>query len=61
MQPCFVGYVLHPEKWDLKDDSLLRPVIFRGAKKEIPGTHIHTNLHTLGVDYKTFLKEINDL
>jgi len=49
------------EIWDYPDDSLLRPVVFRGAKKEIPGSHIHTNLYTLGVDYKTFLKEIQKM
>lgn len=46
------------EVWDYPDDSLLRPVVFRGAKKEIPGCHIHTNLQTLGIDYKTFSKQI---
>ena len=46
------------EIWDYPDDSLLRPVTFRGAKKEIPPCHIFTNLQTLGVDYKTFEKEI---
>ena len=49
------------EIWDFPDESLLRPVVFRGAEKEIPGCHIHTNLHTLGVDYKTFDKEIQRL
>ncbi|HXR85220.1 MAG TPA: hypothetical protein VN722_12980 [Hanamia sp.] len=49
------------EVWDYPDDSLLRPVIFRGAKKEIPGTHIHTNLQTLNIDYKTFEKQIQKL
>lgn len=46
------------EIWDFPDDSLLRPVVFRGAKKEIPGSHIHTNLQTLGIEYKVFQKEI---
>ena len=46
------------EIWDYPDDSLLRPITFRGAKKEIPGFHINTNLQTLGIDYKTFQKEI---
>lgn len=49
------------EVWDYPDDSLLRPVVFRGAKKEIPGLHIYTNLHTLGVDSATFQKEIKHL
>ncbi|HRN72625.1 MAG TPA: hypothetical protein PLM81_05830 [Ginsengibacter sp.] len=49
------------EVWDYPDDSLLRPVIFRGAKKEVPGFHIYTNLQTLGVDYKTFQKEIQKM
>lgn len=46
------------EIWDYPDDSLLRPVIFRGSKKEIPGCHIHTNLQTLGIAYKTFQRQI---
>jgi hypothetical protein len=46
------------EIWDYPDDSLLRPVVFRTTKKEIPGFHIHTNLQTLNIDSKTFLKEI---
>jgi len=49
------------EVWDYPDDSLLRPVVFRGAKKEIPGIHIHTNLQTLNIDYKTFEKQIQKL
>ncbi len=49
------------EIWDMPDDALHRPVVFRSAKKEIPGFHVHTNLQTLGVDYKTFLKEIQKL
>lgn len=49
------------EIWDYPDDSLLRPVVFRGAKNEIPGHHIHTNLYTLGIDYKTFQKEIQKI
>lgn len=49
------------EIWDYPDDSLLRPIVFRGARKDIPGFHIHTNLETLGVDYKTFQKEIQSL
>jgi hypothetical protein len=46
--------------WNYPDgqEQLWRPVIFRGAQKEIPGFHIHTNLITLNVDYDTFLKEI---
>jgi predicted RNA binding protein YcfA (HicA-like mRNA interferase family) len=49
------------EIWDYPDDSLLQPVVFRGSKKEIPGCHIHTNLQTLNVDYKTFQKEVQRL
>jgi hypothetical protein len=49
------------EIWDYPDDMLLRPVVFRSAKKEIPSYHIHTNLVTLGVDYKIFQKEIQSL
>ena len=47
--------------WDYPDNSLSRPVTIRGAKKEIPGCHIHTNLRTLGVSYETFTKELNAL
>ncbi len=42
------------EIWDRLDDSLLRPVTFRGAEKYIPGIHIHTNLITLGLTNKDF-------
>ena len=49
------------EIWDFPDDSLPRPVVFRGAMKEIPGFHIHTNLKTLGIDYKAFEKELKSL
>lgn len=49
------------EVWDYPDDSLLNPIIFRGAKKEIPPFHIYTNLKTLGIDYKTFQKEIQKI
>lgn len=49
------------EIWDFPDDSLMRPVVFRGTKKEIPSFHIQTNLQTLGVDYKTFQKELQQL
>lgn len=50
--------------WDYPEGSdklILQPVIFRGAKKEIPGCHIHTNLQTLGVTYEDFIKEIKAL
>ncbi len=49
------------EIWDYPDDSLWRPVTFRGAKNEIPGTHIHTNLQTLGITYAEFEKEIKEI
>lgn len=49
------------EVWDYPDDSLPRPIIFRGAKKEIPAFHIHTNLSTLGVDYDTSKKEMQKI
>jgi hypothetical protein len=49
------------EIWDYPDDSLLRPVVFRGSEKEIPGFHIHTNLITLDIDYRTFQKEIQQI
>jgi hypothetical protein len=49
------------EIWDYPDSPLERPVTFRGAEKEVPGCHINTNLNTLGIDYKTFQKEIQSL
>lgn len=45
------------EVWGRKD--LLRPVIFRTHKKEIPPTHIRTNLKTLGMTVEEFEKIIN--
>ena len=50
--------------WDYPDGSekfLLRPVTIRSKDKDIPPCHIHTNLFTLGVDYKSFEKEIRNL
>ncbi|RLD35555.1 MAG: hypothetical protein DRI73_02385 [Bacteroidetes bacterium] len=47
------------EKWDRKDNSLDRPVILRGNKKEIPLHHIHTNLFSLGLTHDDFEKWLN--
>ena len=43
------------EIWDYPDESKLdRPVVFRGDEKEIPPTHIRTNLKTLGLSSREF-------
>ena len=42
------------EAWDRPDYSLNRPVILKANLKNIPKTHIHTNLKTLGIDMKEF-------
>lgn len=48
------------EIWDYpKNSHLLRPVTFIGCDKEIPSKHIQTNLRTLGISNKDFLKEIS--
>lgn len=49
------------EIWDKKDKSLNRPVIFRGSKKEIPPTHIRTNLYSLGMSTEEFEEIIKKL
>ena len=49
------------EIWDKIDGSLSRPITFISAEKEIPPMHIRTNLKTLGIDYKDFLKIIKDV
>ncbi len=41
--------------------TLLRPVVIRSSDKDIPPHHIHTNLKTLDIDYKTFEKEIKKI
>lgn len=43
------------EVWDRPDRSLSRPVIFRNTKKEIPLSHIKTNLDTLKIRLQDFL------
>ena len=43
------------EIWDYPDESKLdRPVVFRGDEKEIPPSHIRTNLNTLGLSSREF-------
>ena len=49
------------EIWDKKDKSLNRPITFRGSKKEIPPTHIRTNLCTLGMTTEEFDRIIKEL
>jgi predicted RNA binding protein YcfA (HicA-like mRNA interferase family) len=40
------------EIWDRND--LLRPVVFRAHEKEIPPTHLRSNLRTLGIEKKKY-------
>jgi hypothetical protein len=47
------------EKWDR--DDLLRPIIFRPSKKEIPADHIKNNLDILGMTRKEFDDIISNL
>jgi len=47
------------EIWSRKD--LLRPVVFQGAKKQIPEFHIRTNLKTLEVSEAEFLLFLENL
>jgi predicted RNA binding protein YcfA (HicA-like mRNA interferase family) len=47
------------EIWDRPDESLSRPIIFRNTKKEIPLTHIKTNLETLKIKLQDFLNGLN--
>ena len=43
-----------------KDDPLLRPIVFRGDKKEVPTLHIKTNLHILDMSRQEFEDMIDD-
>ena len=49
--------------YDLAEEGkcLPRPVTIRTKFKDIPPLHIKTNLDTIGIDYKTFEKEIKKL
>ena len=49
---CVCEGVHKHEKWSRSD--LLRPIIFRPSEKEIPASHIRTNLITLGMSWKEF-------
>jgi len=42
--------------WDYPDESLPRPVTIQRPYKDIPLTHIHTNLRTMRVSKKEFEK-----
>ena len=46
------------EIWDKPDDSLLRPVVFKAAEKEVPIFHIKTNLRTIGLTNQEFEKKM---
>ena len=41
--------------------ELTRPIVFQGAKKEIPAFHIRTCLRTLHISVEDFLKRIKAL
>ena len=45
-------------KW--KCPGCIRSIIFRGAPKEIPFAHIHTNLQTMNVTHEDFWKWIDE-
>jgi len=47
------------EIWDYPENPLPRPITFQGRYKEIPLTHIHTNLRTLGISHEEFVKWMN--
>ena len=50
------------EIWDYpKDSNLLRPITFIGCDKDIPALHIETNLKTLDMTYKEFIKDLDKL
>ncbi|MGD1046186.1 MAG: hypothetical protein ABR936_12835 [Bacteroidota bacterium] len=49
------------EIWDKKDGSLLRPIVFKTSKKEIPLRHIHTNLITLEMSHQEFEDRIKKM
>ena len=49
------------EIWNRKDGSLERPITFRRAKKEIPPTHIRTNLWTLNMSIEEFQDIIKNI
>lgn len=44
------------ELWDYPNKSLRRPITIQGRYKDMPLTHIHTNLKTLKIDKKDFEK-----
>lgn len=50
------------EIWDYPSDSpksILRPIVFQGAEKDIPGFHIATNLDTLGISREEFESRVS--
>jgi len=46
--------------WNYPDESLSRPVTIQRPYKEIPLTHIHTNLRTMKVSKEDFKKWLNN-
>ena len=51
------------EVWDFPKGQfgLSRPIVIRPEYAEIPARHIQTSSLALGLDYKTFEKELIDL
>jgi hypothetical protein len=47
------------EIWDREKDPLDRPIVVDSNYSDVPLTHIHTCLITLGISKKDFEKEIN--
>jgi predicted RNA binding protein YcfA (HicA-like mRNA interferase family) len=49
------------EIWDNPDNPLLRPITVDSKFSDVPITHIHTSLKTLGIsksDFEKILKEL---
>ncbi len=49
------------ELWDYPDGHLLRPVTIDKNYPDVPITHIHTNLKTLGMTNKQFMDKLKDI
>ena len=47
--------------WDHPTNPLPRPVTFRMKDREIPRTHLKTNLETLGMSQKEFIERVEEL
>lgn len=49
------------ELWDFPGKPLLRPVTVDMNIPDVPITHIHTNLKTLGINMKQFKEDIKNI